>query len=83
MNNYMKYLLFLIYIIKSFFDLKTLKNNNILGFRESLSKKNGIDLVDINSIIDWNKVSLYLKKLPHGEGHVSILELSMWKLFEI
>ena len=52
MKNYKKYLLFSIYIIKSLFNPKTLKNNNILGFREVLSKNKGIDIVDINSIID-------------------------------
>ena len=47
----------------------------MLGFREALSKNSGIDLVDINSIIDWNKVSVFLKKIPHADGHVTVQEL--------
>lgn len=75
MNNYKKYLLFSIYFIKSLFNPKTIKKNNMLGFRESLSKKSGIDLVDINSIIDWDKVSVFIKKIPHADGHVTVQEL--------
>ena len=77
MKNYKKYLLFLIYLFKSLFNLKTLKNNNLLGFLETLSKNSGIDIVEINSIIDWSKVSLYFKKIPHDSGHVTILELTI------
>ena len=77
MKNYKKYLLFSIYIFKSLFNPKTLKNNNLLGFLETLSKNNGIDIVENDSIIDWRKVSLYFNKIPHDSGHVTILELSI------
>ena len=77
MKNYKKYFLFLIYILKSLFNPKTLRNNNLLGFMETISKKKGIEIVEKNSIIDWSERSLYFKKIPFASGHVTIQELSI------
>ena len=81
MNNIIKYLLFTKYILKSLLNPKLIKNNNLTGFREELSASRGIELVDIKSIIEWDNVNLTLKHLPHGEGHVSILELLILSAF--
>jgi hypothetical protein len=81
MNNIIKYLLFAKYIVKSLFNLKLIKNNNLTGFREELSVSRGIELVDIKSIIEWDNVNLTLEHLPYDEGHVSILELLILSAF--
>ena len=81
MNNIIKYLLFTKYILKSLLNPKLIKRNNLTGFREELSASRGIELVDIKSIIEWDNVNLTLKHLPHGEGHVSILELLILSAF--
>ena len=81
MNNLRKYTLFAKYFLKSMSSLKAIKNNNIIGFREELSKNSGIDLLEIKSIIDWKNVKLTIKYLPHDEGHVSITELLILSAF--
>ena len=81
MNNWRKYRLFVKYFLKSLTSLKTIRNNHIIGFREELSKNNGIGLVEIKSILDWNNVKLSLRDLPHDEGHVSIIELIILSAF--
>ena len=81
MNNFKKYIFFAKYILYSLLSPKIIKNNNIIGFRENLSKKQGIDLVEIKSIIDWDNVKLKLINLPHDEGHVSIIELLILSAF--
>ena len=75
MHDYIKYLLFTKYILKTLTSLSTIKNNNIIGFREELSIMNGIDIVEIKSILDWNNNKLTLQNLPSNDGHVSITEM--------
>jgi len=81
MNNWTKYILFVKYFLKSLTSLNVIKKNYIIGFREQLSKNNGVSIVEINSILDWNNVKLTLSKLPHAEGHVSIIELVILSAF--
>ena len=81
MSDFVKYLLFAKYIVKSLLKPKLIKINNLKGFREELSAKRGIELVDIQSIIEWDDVNLTLKHLPHDEGHVSIIELLVLSAF--
>jgi hypothetical protein len=81
MSDFVKYLLFAKYIVKSLLKPKLIKINNLKGFREELSASRGIELVDIQSIIEWDEVNLTLKHLPHDEGHVSILELLVLSAF--
>ena len=81
MKIWTKYILFTKYFLKSLTSLKAIKNNNIIGFREELSKNSGIGLVEIKSILDWDNVKLTLRNLPHNEGHVSIIELLILSAF--
>ena len=73
--NIIKYIKFALYILSTFINLSDLKNNNIVKFRETISKNNGIDLIDIDDVVDLNSVEIIINNLETKPGYVSILEL--------
>ena len=66
--------LFIFFISRFIYDIKIWKS--ILAYyRSYISKKNFIDNISIDKIIDWKKISLTIKKLNLSSGNVSRLEM--------
>jgi len=66
--------LFIFFISRFIYDIKIWKS--ILAYyRSYISKKNFIDTISIDKIIDWKKISLTIKKLNLSSGNVSRLEM--------
>tara|TARA_B000000532_G_scaffold243711_1_gene240578 strand:- start:1088 stop:1828 length:741 start_codon:yes stop_codon:yes gene_type:complete len=66
--------LFIFFISRFTYDIKIWKS--ILAYyRSYISKKNFIDTISIDKIIDWKKISLTIKKLNLSSGNVSRLEM--------
>lgn len=66
--------LFIFFIFRFTYDIRIWKS--ILEYyRSYISKKNFIDTISIDKIIDWKKISLTIEKLNLSSGNVSRLEM--------
>ncbi len=64
----------LIFFILRLFDINLWKSI-LKYYRVFYSKKNYIDIIQLNDVLDWNKVSISIKKLDLSGGNISRLEM--------
>ena len=66
--------LIIFFIFRFLYDVNIWKSV-LTYYRLHISRKNSIDTISINKIINWEEVSLKLKKLNLSDGNVSRLEM--------